>query len=563
MKSRTSKVIIFLFFIAVFSSTSFLVGAFEVGSKADFFLESRFDAARREKVSAYLVKSSNNLYFYIDELWWNYRKDTEKEKALSFLDDLSNEFNNRIYPRLTSVFGSERRPGIDKDEKITVLFHLMNAFEGGYFREIDGYEKIQLPESNEREMVYLSADLIGDTQARAILAHEFTHLITFNQKNLILRIEEDIWLNEARAEYSSSILGYDQAYEGSVLQQRVKDFSQNQAVSLIEWAGSRYDYAAVNLFIQYLVDHYGINILSDSLKSNFSGIESINYALKRAGAKEDFGQIFTNWTIASFLNNCSLGEKYCYLNQNLKSFKLAPALNFLPLSGNVSMSVTNMSKNWQGNWIKFIGGSGNLKLEFLGSAWTNFKLPYITEDAFGNQSVKFFDFQKPSREISIKNFADEYKAFVIIPSLQLPPSLGDPTSVIFTYNISLTGEDVPAEQALIQQLLAQIAQLQAEIAKLRGGNSGSGLSCQVFSSDLFFGMSGGSVGCLQEFLKKQGPVIYPEGFVTGNFASLTRQAVIRFQEKYAPEILAPVGLSAGTGYVGPQTRAKINKLINS
>ena len=70
------------------------------------------------------------------------------------------------------------------------------------------------------------------------------------------------------------------------------------------------------------------------------------------------------------------------------------------------------------------------------------------------------------------------------------------------------------------------------------------------------------VTCLQQFLKNQGADIYPEGLVTGYFGNLTRLAVKRFQEKYASEILTPLGLSSGTGYVGLRTRAKINLIIS-
>jgi peptidoglycan hydrolase-like protein with peptidoglycan-binding domain len=73
------------------------------------------------------------------------------------------------------------------------------------------------------------------------------------------------------------------------------------------------------------------------------------------------------------------------------------------------------------------------------------------------------------------------------------------------------------------------------------------------------GVTSDDVRTLQELLLNEG--VYPEGLITGFFGELTKQAVIRFQEKYADEILAPAGLTSGTGYVGSATRAKINKLL--
>lgn len=73
------------------------------------------------------------------------------------------------------------------------------------------------------------------------------------------------------------------------------------------------------------------------------------------------------------------------------------------------------------------------------------------------------------------------------------------------------------------------------------------------------GSSGNDVKALQELLIKEG--VYPEGKITGFFGNLTKQAVIRFQEKYADEILKPAGLTKGTGGVGPATRKKMNELM--
>lgn len=52
------------------------------------------------------------------------------------------------------------------------------------------------------------------------------------------------------------------------------------------------------------------------------------------------------------------------------------------------------------------------------------------------------------------------------------------------------------------------------------------------------------------------------GRETNYFGILTYRAVIKFQEKYASDILSPWKLIKGTGYVGKTTLAKINELIS-
>lgn len=554
--------------IILFLSIGAKTQAANLGEILIFNIDSGYDILARKEVTAVLIKSTQKLYLYVEKSWWDSEMDAKKLEILNNLGSLSQEFENKIYPTLTSVFGSEWRPGVDGDEKITILFHQMKEDIGGYFRSTDEYLKVQLPESNEREMVYLPVAEIDNIQLKTFLAHEFVHLITFYQKDKTFNVAEEVWLNEARAEYALTLLGYNDLYDGSNLQRRVRSFLENPSDSITEWQNKKYDYGSASLFIQYLADHYSATILADSLKSKLTGVASLNEALRENGFKEDFAQIFTDWTITVFLNDCVFSQKYCYLNKNLTNLRVNPSLNFLPLTGRSSLAVTDVTKNWSGNWQKIIGGNGSLKLEFKGLVGLNFKVPYLIQDKTGNFSINFLTLDKSQKgEVNILNFGTENRALIIIPSLQTKLFGFDGAEPTYPLTFTVTvNEQSFVEDELIKQLLAQIDYLQKEIARIQAQiNAILGqkpISCQQIQNNLSFGLQDNAeVRCLQEFLNSQGTAIYPEALVTGYFGPKTQAAVIRFQEKYIADILLPLGLSQGTGVVGPSTRAKINQLL--
>jgi len=80
-----------------------------------------------------------------------------------------------------------------------------------------------------------------------------------------------------------------------------------------------------------------------------------------------------------------------------------------------------------------------------------------------------------------------------------------------------------------------------------------------FKSNLTFGSRGQEVEELQKCLVKD-KEIYPEGLVSGYFGNTTKEAVIRFQEKYKEDILKPYELEKGTGEVKGKTREKLNEI---
>ena len=80
-----------------------------------------------------------------------------------------------------------------------------------------------------------------------------------------------------------------------------------------------------------------------------------------------------------------------------------------------------------------------------------------------------------------------------------------------------------------------------------------------FITTLSLGSRGKTVEYLQQCLAGLDDV-YPDKTVSGYFGAKTKEAVIKFQEKYSDEILKPAGLTKGNGRVGKSTRKKLNQV---
>lgn len=90
---------------------------------------------------------------------------------------------------------------------------------------------------------------------------------------------------------------------------------------------------------------------------------------------------------------------------------------------------------------------------------------------------------------------------------------------------------------------------------------------QPFNKNLKLGQTSADIKRLQIFLNSDPTTQIAKsgagspGKETNFFGYLTKAAVIKFQEKYAQDILAPWKLTKGTGFVNGTTKAKINQLL--
>ena len=424
-----------------------------LGEQVNFHVDSTYDSTGRSQVTATLRVAGDYIYFYIEDDYWDGLTGLYKNATREELEVLADEFDQVIYPKERAVFGSEWNPGIDNDSRITVLITKLVNSAGGYINIYDEYPKSQIASSNEREMIYLNSLVVLHSQNKSFLAHEFQHLITFYQKTVLYGVEEDVWLNEARSEYAPTICGYNDSYRNSYLADRVDVFLEDPTDPLGEWANNTNDYGAVALFMNYLVNHYGQDIITRMVLSDKTGIASINEALISLGYEKSFTDIFTDWAITNYVNNCSLGEdnQYCYLNdltyQRLNVDYSASYSGF----PNLIVSRSSSVKDWSPRWYRFRQGTiqqtenDTLKLEFIGSASNaNFKVPYITEYG-GNKIVNFMSLDNYQQGVAyIPNFTSLNKSVTMIPFNVLKQSnfTSNDASSFFSF-IASSVSDVP------------------------------------------------------------------------------------------------------------------------
>src|SRR3990167_1813448 len=191
-------VVAFLVPFFVFSDAS----ADTLGQTQIFNVNSKYDQFSRTSLGATLRNISEHAYFYVEDKYWDGLNPNQRVSLSNSISVLSEEFDDNIYPKETQFWGVEPNPGIDNDPKITILLEDLISGNGGYFDSSNQYLKGFVINSNEREMIFVSVE--AGNFAKVYLGHEFQHLISFNQKELTRKIQEDVWFNELRSEYSVS-----------------------------------------------------------------------------------------------------------------------------------------------------------------------------------------------------------------------------------------------------------------------------------------------------------------------------------------------------------------------
>ncbi len=302
------------------SSLAALTQAPEVGDLETFkVLSTMTSLTRYETVEAELRIATPNIHFFVE---------TESADQISDadLEALADSFEAIILPRDRSLFGEES--DINGDGRITVLMSCVTnrmATSGGivtgFFFPGDLYaDSSSNPASNEQEIFYtlvpdpdgrcgvpISAEFATQNILPGVLAHEFQHMISFN--NHVLKgkgAAEEPWLNEAMSHLAEDLCGYGQENPS-----RVKLFlDQPATTSLIPSTSPQLaERGAAYLFLRYLYEQHpeGGRFVNDLAAGSQRGIQNVLSAFGGDDPSlDEFAEMIGRWAIALALSDTGI-----------------------------------------------------------------------------------------------------------------------------------------------------------------------------------------------------------------------------------------------------------------
>ena len=255
------------------------------------------------EVTATCIAKSEHLYVYVDNSVRELFTDAEAVAV-------AREFDTRIYPGVRKWMGTEWKPGLDRDNRITLLMHDVGmnnsgADYGGYFSPAD--QLPTAPTGNRREMLYMDVFQFRERSRHTFyssLAHEFAHLINWFQNG---GTTDQRWLEEGTASF------VEWAVYGTVHNIFVDGYLANPSVSLA-YANTRDTYyGGTFMLMLYLYEQYGgPEFIRGIIETDALGEHAIDAALAGGGKSIRFPEVFLNWGLANWVNTQGQNKQLGY-----------------------------------------------------------------------------------------------------------------------------------------------------------------------------------------------------------------------------------------------------------
>lgn len=307
----------------------------QIGQTERFFIH-----IPEAEVTATCIAKSEHLYVYIEN---SVRDMLTNAEAVA----IAKEFDTRIYPNVRKWMGTEWKPGIDRDNHITLLMHDVGMNDsgleyGGYFAPAD--QLPTAPNSNRREMLYMDIFQFKERSRHTFyssLAHEFAHLINWFQNG---GTTDQRWLEEGTASF------VEWAVYGNVHTIFVDGYLKDPSVSLAYANTNDVYYGGAFMLMLYLYEQYGgPELIRGIIGTDVLGEQGVDAALAGSGSRERFPEVFLNWGLANWVNAQARGQKLGYTGlRNRKVTAAVPRVFRYPNEAN-NIGIDQ----WSAHYIRF------------------------------------------------------------------------------------------------------------------------------------------------------------------------------------------------------------------
>lgn len=234
-------------------------------------------------------------------------------------------FENSIYATDTKFFG-DVPPGPDGDIRINVFNGKLDQNTAGYFGSGDTFSRALFPNSNQRNIIFMSLDAAkpGTDRYYGVIAHEFQHLIHRYQV-----VHNAGWIDEGMSELAMRLNGFDPG--------DLNSFARAPDTQLNTWSSDPQanfaHYAASYLFFDYAAQRFGPDFTRAVIRAPREGVYSVQTALDQRANGMSMDDLFADWATTNYLNDASVESgRYAYANESTFRIARFPTLTQFPVA---------------------------------------------------------------------------------------------------------------------------------------------------------------------------------------------------------------------------------------
>jgi immune inhibitor A len=243
---------------------------------------------------------------------------------------------------------------------------------GGYFSSIDSYQTAVRSDSNEGQMFIMHAERgyngsdPGSESYMSTLAHEFQHMISFNQTHA-----PSLWLEEGAAQLAERLNGYADTVTS------VYDFAAAPETQLNTWGegtagGNSAHYGGGYLFWSYLYDRFGEDMVKKLARNTERSPQALMKVLADNGITNPdtgkpitFEELFSDFVVANYMGKQQVEAsegRYNYASIDVPPMTTRNSLN----SGDYPFSVRETVPQFGTHYYE-LKGNKPVNVTFAGS----------------------------------------------------------------------------------------------------------------------------------------------------------------------------------------------------